>query len=459
MKKVVRAYHEPVLLLPEVTKKPSMRPVIVGFGPAGIFCALTLAKAGLRPLVLERGKAVDARAADVRRFMEEGLLDPDSNIQFGEGGAGAFSDGKLKYGTLTPEVYTVLCEFVEAGAPRSILEQKAPHIGTDNLPDAVKKLREKIISFGGEIRFETTLKDIIFESGRVSALRIEEGGEEQILACDTLFLATGHSARELFYMLEEKGVALEARPFGMGVRIEHKQSAINRQIYGDVEEGILPPATYHLVTHLKNGRSVYNFCMCPGGTVVMASSLVGGVVTNGMSNYQRDGENANSALLVSLFPEDFEGDRPTRGIAFQEEIERRAFVLAGGNYRAPAIRLGDFMHGAEPTFSGTVLPTYHGGIALTSLDELFPSFITTSLKEAILDFDKHQSGFYDEDAILTAPETRSTSPVRIVRGENGISTSHGGLYPTGEGAGYSGGILSSATDGIKQAILYLNTLK
>lgn len=459
MKKIVKAYHEPTLMLPRITKKPEMRPVVVGFGPAGIFCALTLAKAGLRPIVLERGKPVDARAADVRRFMEEGILTPDSNIQFGEGGAGAFSDGKLKYGTLTPEVYTVLCEFVEAGAPKSILEQKAPHIGTDNLPQAVKKLREKIISLGGEIHFECTLEDIIFEEGRVCALRIKKGGQEHILACQTLFLATGHSARELFYMLEEKGVALEARPFGMGVRIEHKQRDIDRQIYGDVEDDILPPATYHLVTHLENGRSVYNFCMCPGGTVVMASSLDGGVVTNGMSNYLRDGENANSALLVSLFPEDFEGDRATRGIAFQEQIERRAFTLAGGNYRAPAIRLGDFMHGTNPTSPDKVLPTYHRGIAITSLDALFPTFITTSLREAILDFDKHQNGFFDEDAILTAPETRSTSPVRIVRGDDGISKSHKGLYPTGEGAGYSGGILSSATDGIKQAILFLNTLK
>lgn len=459
MKKIVKKYQEPLLCAPVIHALPDTRPVVVGFGPAGIFCALTLAKAGLRPIVLERGKPVDVRAEDVRRFMEKGLLDPNSNIQFGEGGAGAFSDGKLKYGTLTPEVYTVLCEFVEAGAPKSILEQKAPHIGTDNLPKAVKKIREKIISLGGEIHFESTLEDIVFEEGRVCALRIQEGGEEQILACDTLFLATGHSARELFYLLEEKGVALEARPFGMGVRIEHKQRDIDRQIYGDVEEGILPPATYHLVTHLKNGRSVYNFCMCPGGTVVMASSLVGGVVTNGMSNYLRDGENANSALLVSLFPEDFAGDRPTRGIAFQEQIERRAFALAGGNYRAPAIRLGDFMNGTNPTSPDRVLPTYHRGITPISLDALFPTFITTSLREAILDFDKHQNGFFDEDAILTAPETRSTSPVRIVRGDDGVSKSHKGLYPTGEGAGYSGGILSSATDGIKQAILFLNTLK
>ncbi len=459
MKKVVKEYREPILSLPSISQKPKTRPVVVGFGPAGIFCALMLAKAGLCPIVLERGKTVDEREMDVRRFMEEGILHPDSNIQFGEGGAGAFSDGKLKYGTLTPEVYTVLSEFVEVGAPRSILEQRAPHIGTDKLPFTVKNLRKKILSLGGEIRFETTLKEILFTEKKVSALRIQKRGEEETLPCETLFLATGHSARELFYMLEEKGVALEARPFGMGVRIEHKQRDIDIQMYGDVEENLLPPASYHLVTHLDNGRSVYSFCMCPGGTVVMASSLVGGVVTNGMSTYLRDGDNANSALLVSLFPEDFEGERPTRGIAFQEEIERRAFALGGEDYRAVGMRLGDFIQGTAPTLPKKITPTYHRGITLCSLDKLFPAFITESLRKAIRDFDTHQDGFYDEDAILTAPETRSTSPVRIVRGDDGMSQSHKGLYPTGEGAGYSGGILSSATDGIKQAIQYLNTLK
>lgn len=460
MKKTVTAYEEPTLIFPDIVTPPDVRPVVVGFGPAGIFCALVLALCGLRPLVLECGKTVGERERDVRRFMEEGILKPASNIQFGEGGAGAFSDGKLKYGTLTPEVNFVLHALVDAGAPQAILEQKAPHIGTDNLPLTVKNLREKILSLGGEIRFCTRLEEVIFEDGGVHAIRVQSDIGEEILPCKTLFLATGHSARDIFYMLEEKGVAMEARPFGMGVRIEHKQSDINRQIYGETEEALsIPSASYHLVTHLKNGRSVYNFCMCPGGSVVMATSIEGGIVINGMSSYLRDGENANSALLVSLFPEDFEGERPTRGIAFQEEIERRAFLLAGGNYRAPGIRLGDFMKKIPPTSVGAVSPTYHRGVTLTSLDALFPSFITEALREAIPDFDAHQVGFYQEDAFLTAPETRSTSPVRIVRGEDGVSLTHKGLYPTGEGAGYSGGILSSATDGIQQAIRYLGTLK
>ena len=460
MKKIVKEYTEPLFTLPIVGKKPKNRPVVVGFGPAGIFCSLILAQAGLNPIVLEYGKAVEEREKDIRALMENGTLDVCSNIQFGEGGAGAFSDGKLKYGTLTPEVNFVLHSLVEAGAPQDILYEKAPHIGTDNLPRTVRQLREKIISLGGEIRFGTHLCEIFFQEGSVKKIRVRKEQREEWIVCDTLFLATGHSARDVFYMLEEKGVSLEARPFGMGVRIEHKQADINRQIYGDLPIDIqMPPASYHLVTHLENGRSVYSFCMCPGGSVVVATSLSDGVVTNGMSPYLRDGENANSALLVSLFPEDFEGERPTRGIAFQEEIERRAYTLGGGEYRAPAIRLGDFMKNTEPSVLGQVTPTYRRGVTPCRLDELFPDVLTDSLRLAILDFDAHQPGFFDEDAILTAPETRSTSPVRILRGEDGISLSHKGLYPTGEGAGYSGGILSSATDGIKQAISYLKTLQ
>ncbi len=461
MKKTVKEFVEPILTIPTVKRKPPRRPVVVGFGPAGLFCSLILAEAGCEPLVLECGKAVDERARDVETFFEGGPLDPWSNIQFGEGGAGAFSDGKLKYGTLDPYVYKVLTEFVGAGAPEDILSLKAPHIGTDNLPRVVRNLREKLKSLGAEVRFCTRLIEVIFDGGAVSGLRVLSPSGEEIIRTDTLFLATGHSARDLFYMLEEKGVSMQARPFGMGVRIEHKQKQINEQIYGDntpFED--LPSASYHLVTHLENGRSVYSFCMCPGGEVVAATSNANAVVTNGMSPYRRDGENANAALLVSLFPEDFEGDSPMRGIRFQEEIERRAFLIGGGNYRAVGMRLDDFLSKSAPREFGDIRPTYARGVTLCALDDLFPSFITDSLREAILDFDAYQEGFSESDAVLTAPETRSTSPVRILRDkESYLSVSHRGLYPCGEGAGYSGGILSSATDGIRSAIAYLKTLQ
>lgn len=458
MKKLVRSYDLRPLTVVGATEK-SRRPVVVGMGPAGLFAALVLAKAGVAPIVLEQGPAVEERAERVRTFFSGGSLDPDANIQFGEGGAGAFSDGKLKYGHLDEKVLFVLESFVEAGAPESLLTLRAPHIGTDYLPVCVKNLRDKIISYGGEVRFGDRLVDIDFENGAVRALTVAHGGECYQIETDAVFLACGHSARPLFYMLEEKGVAMSARPFGMGVRIEHPQKSINEQIYGKLPEGLfLPPASYHLVTHLKNGRSVYSFCMCPGGEVVAAASERGGIVTNGMSPYLRDGENANAALLVSLRPDDFSGDRPTRGLRFQEEVERRAFAL-GGNYRAPATTLGAFMKGRCPSLDTPLHPTYARGTTACDLEELFPSFITDSLRMAIADFEEYQPGFFDPNAILTAPETRSTSPIRIERdAQTYESLTHRGLYPVGEGSGYSGGILSSATDAIGAALAFLSSL-
>lgn len=458
MKKLVRSYAIAKMEIPRV-KMPRRRPVIVGMGPAGLFLALVLAKAGAPPIVLERGPAVEERAQRVRSFFSGGALDPDANIQFGEGGAGAFSDGKLKYGHLDERVLFVLESFVDAGAPESLLTLRSPHIGTDYLPRCVKNLRQTIISLGGEVRFCHSLVDITFVDNAVRAVTVMNGAQRYQIETDALFLATGHSARSIFYMLEEKGVAMSARPFGMGVRIEHKQKSINQQIYGELPEGqALPAASYHLVSHLENGRSVYSFCMCPGGEVVAAASETGGIVTNGMSPYLRDGENANAALLVSLTPEDFPGDRPTRALRFQEEIERRAFAL-GGNYRAPATTLGAFMEGKRATLASPVHPTYARGTSACELEEIFPSYITDSLRLAIADFEAYQPGFFDPDAILTAPETRSTSPIRIERNaESFESITHRGLYPVGEGAGYSGGILSSATDAIRAALAFLARL-
>lgn len=428
------------------------RPIVVGFGPAGIFAALSLAVAGLRPIVLERGKDVDSRTNDVNRFFDGGELCVNSNVQFGEGGAGTFSDGKLNTGIKDIRCRAVLKCFAECGAPKSILTDAKPHIGTDILKTVVKNLRKKIISLGGEIRFESLLENIEITDGRITAVYVN--GEK--ISCDRVVLATGHSARDTFEMLKEKNVDMVRKPFSAGVRIEHLQSDINRELYGGFANNpALGAADYKLAVHLPNGRGVYTFCMCPGGEVINASSEHGGIAVNGMSNSRRDGINANSAVLVGVDPSDIPGDDVLEGCRFQRMIEQKAFKAAGG--AVPVSTVGRFVFGETQTI-GSVNPTVKPAAKDTDLNEIFPEFICESLKMGILEFDKKIRGFADRSALLTAPETRSSSPVRILRGEGLESVSVKGLYPCGEGAGYAGGIMSAAADGLRCAEAVIDNL-
>lgn len=434
---------------------PTEKPVIVtGFGPAGIMCAYVLAKNGYKVIVLERGKAVDERIKDVCAMRREGVLDPESNVQFGEGGAGTFSDGKLTTGTSDRRIGYVLEEFAAHGAPRDILYKAKPHIGTDKLVGTVKAFREDIERMGGEVRFSSRLDGIETENGRVTGAVVSRGGERYTIETDNIVLATGHSARDTFAMLKAMGVKMERKVFAVGARIEHSQAEISRSQYGELYK-LLPAADYKLSVKTPSGRSAYTFCMCPGGEVVASASEEGGVVTNGMSEYARDGENANSALLVNVFPDDIEGDDVLGGIELQRRIERRAYELTGG-YFAPAQTVGDFLYknGAAPT----VTPTYKPGVKYCSLDDVLPEFVTKTMREALPLMDKKLKGFAAEGAVLTAPETRSSSPVRILRGEDGQS-SIAGLYPCGEGAGYAGGIMTAAVDGIRIAEAVASNLK
>ena len=433
------------LLLPQISQAPEKRPVVVGFGPAGMFAALILALAGCKPLVLERGADAAARKEAVDRFFATGELNEKTNVQFGEGGAGTFSDGKLNTGVNNPRIQWILEQFVEAGAQEEILYDAKPHVGTDVLVHVVQNIRRRIIALGGEVRFHTQVTDILQENGHLTGLVLSDGSRVE---CDRCILAIGHSARDTFRMLLERKIHLEPKAFSMGVRIEHKQYDIDGAQYG-CHNRALPPADYKLVAHLED-RTVYTFCMCPGGFVVAAASEEGGVVTNGMSNSDRAGENANAAVLVTVSPEDFPYPGPLGGCLWQREIEEKAYHMGGGNYLAPAQTFGDFLARRPSTGPGAVKPTYRPGVVWCDLHDVLPERITHVLAEGISRLDGRLKGFASPEAVLTGPETRSSSPVRIPRDEKGVA-SLAGLYPAGEGAGYAGGIMSAAVDGMMAA--------
>lgn len=439
-------YKEKNISWPKKRVLSGKRPIIVGFGPAGMFAALTLAYAGLCPIIIERGASADERKKEIESFWSGNVLNCDNNVQFGEGGAGTFSDGKLNTGIKNKNIKKVLYTFTEHGANEDILYESKPHIGTDILINVVKSIREEIISLGGEILFNTKLQKINIKDSKINSVI----ANEKEIPCDTVILAIGHSARDTFEMLYESNINMQPKPFAVGCRIEHLQKDINKSQYGEFANNPnLKNADYKLVTHLESGRGVFTFCMCPGGYVVNASSEKDGVAVNGMSYQKRDNINANSAVLVGVNPEDFDGEHPLRGMYFQREIEKKVYAVTN-SHRAISTKFGDFLNHSITTEFGNIKPTVKPKPICDNVYKIYPDFITDSLRQGILQLDKKLKGFADENAVLTFPETRTSSPVRIVRNEF-FESNIKGLYPCGEGAGYAGGITSAAVDGITVA--------
>ena len=434
---------------PAVRRRSSCPPVVVGMGPAGLFAALFLARNGLPCVILERGQDIDRRTLDVGDFWATGALDEGSNVQFGEGGAGAFSDGKLTTGTHDRRISAVLDALVEAGAPADVKYSHKPHIGTDVLREVVRTIRKELVSLGCDVRFGHKLAGLTVSGGALAGVEVETAQGKYLLAADALILAPGHSARDTFAMLRETGVPMERKNFAVGVRIEHRQRDISHQQYGPAWEQ-LPPSDYKLACHLPSGRSAFTFCVCPGGQVVAAASQQRGVVTNGMSLRARDGANINGGLLVGVGPEDFPGDDVLAGIRFQERWEQAAYRLGGGGFRAPAQRVEDFLRSCPSEGPGAVVPTYRPGVVWTELSPCLPGYVTDTLRDALPLLDRKLHGFAGPDGVLTGVETRSSSPVRILR-DDSLQSPLRGLYPCGEGAGYAGGIVSAAVDGIRVA--------
>jgi len=452
----IRPAPDMVYQLPvKLNEAPAIRPVVIGFGPCGIFAAMMLAQMGFKPIVIERGKQVRERTKDTWGLWRKRVLHTESNVQFGEGGAGTFSDGKLYSQIKDPRFLgrKVMTEFVKAGAPEEILLVSKPHIGTFRLVKVVENMREQIIAMGGEIRFQQRVCDFHIEDGHIRGLTIENlaDGSTYELRADHVVLALGHSSRDTFAKLHERGVYMEAKPFSVGFRIEHPQGLIDRARLGQhAGHPLLGAADYKLVHHAANGRSVYSFCMCPGGTVVAATSEEHRVVTNGMSQYSRNERNANAGIVVGISPADYPGG-PLAGIAFQRKLESNAFVMGGSNYEAPGQLVGDFIAGKASTELGSVEPSYKPGVKMTDLADALPEYAITAMREALPAFGKKIKGFDMHDAVLTGVETRTSSPLRITRGDDFQSLNTKGLYPAGEGASYAGGILSAGVDGIEVA--------